>query len=67
VNARRSGVATAWRAATVGLAAWFTARGYLAAFVAWPLLAPQAVVYALVAVDATSPHPRLVKIHRKVD
>jgi hypothetical protein len=67
VNVRRSGVAAAWRATTVGLAAWFTARGYLAAFVAWPLLAPQAVVYALVAVDATSPQPRLVKINMEVD
>lgn len=64
---RRSGVATAWRATAFGLGGWCVARGYTAAFLAWPALAPQAVVYALLAVDATSPHPRLVKIDRKVD
>jgi hypothetical protein len=67
VTPRRSGAATAWRATAIGLAAWYTARGYIAAFTAWPLLAPQAVVAALLAVDATSPRPRLVKINRKVD
>jgi hypothetical protein len=64
---RETGVQLAWRWTAAGLAAWFTARGYAAAFAAWPLLAPQAVVYAVVAVDATSPRPRLVKLYREVD
>lgn len=64
---RRSGVATAWRATAIGMSGWCVARGYTAAFLAWPLLAPQAVVYAVLAVDATSPHPRLVKLNGKVD
>lgn len=62
---RRSGVALAWRATTAGLGGWAVARGYVAAFTAWPLLVPESVVAALVAVDVTSPRPRLVRVNRK--
>lgn len=45
--------------------AWFAVGALLTAVVAAPALIPELVVAALVAVDVTSPRPRLVKINRE--
>lgn len=46
-------------------AGWFAFWGVVWAFVSWPLVAAEFVVFAALVWDATSPRPRLVRVNRE--